>query len=178
MEIDEQALKKVYDSIERARIELYRAVNHTIKKGELPEIILPADDWKVEYNGRVIKISIPDYPPKTRYAQQRTKQRWINNVMFAIRSIKPLPQFKKVFVIVVFYIPDEDWDVDNRDVSPIINGIRYSRIIQSDSYQHVSYAAVGYYSNDPHTDIYIIDNFNPLEILDIVNKNSNPDAVE
>ncbi|MGH2331171.1 hypothetical protein [Thermoanaerobacter mathranii] len=175
MEIDEQALKKVYDSIERARIELYKAVNYTIKRGELPEIILPADDWKVEYSGRIIKISIPDYPPKTRYAQQRTKQRWINNVMFAIRSIKPLPQFKKVFVLVAFYIPDEDWDVDNRDVSPIINGIRYSRIVQSDSYQHVSYGVAGYYSDEPHTDIYIINNFEPLEILDFINKNSSSD---
>ncbi|UZQ81807.1 hypothetical protein [Thermoanaerobacter sp. RKWS2] len=91
-------------------------------------------------------------------------------MLFAIRSIKPLPQFKKIFVLIAFYIPDEDWDVDNRDVSPIINGIRYSRIIQSDSYQHVSYAAVGYYSDEPHTDIYIIDNFDPLEILDFINR--------
>jgi len=178
MELDEQALIKVYDSIERARIELYRAVNHTIKKGELPEIILPADDCKVEYDGNVIKISIPDYPPKTRYAKQRTKQRWINNVLFAIRSIKPLPQFKKVFVLIVFYIPDEDWDVDNRDVSPIINGIRYSRIIQTDSYQYVSYGVAGYYSDEPHTDIYIINNFDPLKILDIANRNSSPNTME
>ena len=178
MELDGQALIKVYDSIERARIELYRAVNHTIKKGELPEIILPADDCKVEYNGNVIKISIPDYPPKTRYAKQRAKQRWINNVLFAIRSIKPLPQFKKVFVLVVFYIPDEDWDVDNRDVSPIINGIRYSRIIQTDSYQYVSYGVTGHYSEEPHTDIYIINNFDPLQMLDIINKNSNSNVVK
>lgn len=171
MELDEQALIKTYESIERARIELYRAVNHTIKKGELPEIILPADDCKVEYNNDIIKISIPDYPPKTRYAKQRAKERWTNNVLFAIRSIKPLPQFKQVFVLIVFYIPSEIWDVDNRDVSPIINGIRYSRIVESDSYQHVSYAVAGYHSDVPHTNIYIIGDFNVFNILDFINKN-------
>jgi hypothetical protein len=166
-------IKKAYENIEKARMELYWAVNDEIKRGEIPTETLPCDEWKAEYKNNVIKIVIPDYPPKTLYAKKAAKQRWINNVMFAIKSLNPLPQFEHIFVFVDFYIPSKDWDVDNRDVSPIIDGIRYSQIIKDDTYEHVSFGYRGHYSEDPHTDIYIIGNFNINEVVDNFIKNGN-----
>lgn len=164
--MDNEALKKAYESIEKARMELYWAVNDSIRSGEKPDEVLPCDDWKIEYKNNAIKIVIPDYPPRTFYSKKIARQRWTNNVMFAIKSLKDIPAFEHAFVFVDFYIPSKDWDVDNRDVSPVVDGVRYSRIIKNDSYEYLSFGFAGHYSKEPHTDIYIINGFDIKNMLD------------
>ncbi|SHF87911.1 hypothetical protein SAMN02746089_02707 [Caldanaerobius fijiensis DSM 17918] len=168
--MDEHVMN-AYEAIEKARKELYWAFNESIRRGEPPAGVLPSDDVKVSLDDGVISIHIPDYPPRTAKAKQYAKDRWLNNVLFAIQSLDKCPRFDKAFIWIKFFLPARDWDVDNRDISPIINGVRYAGIIKDDTFKHVSYGCEGFQSDNPHTEIYIVERNCTDKILDVINKN-------
>ena len=49
------------------------------------------------------------------------------------------------------------WDVDNKYVKPIADGLILSKVIQDDNMTKMSYCVKGEYSEIPHTEIYVFD---------------------
>jgi len=173
IEVEIKHLLNMYSAIEKARLELYWALNYQIKAGEKPSNILPSDNINVEilYGGEVVKLTVMDYPAKFKTIKDKEKEKWINNVMFALKPIKDSVFFERIFVFVKFYFPDQNMDVDNRDVKPIIDGIRYAKIIADDSYKYVSYGFNAQFGSEPKTEIFIIkyENF-PEKLYKILNE--------
>lgn len=158
IDVEAKHLLNAYSAIEKARMELYWALNHQIKSGEEPNNILPTDDIKTEIldNGETIKLTIMDYPARYKTIKDKTKERWVNNITFALRKIKSEVSFDRTFVFIRFYFPVEDIDVDNRDIKFIIDGIKYSGLIPDDIYKYVSFGFDAAFSKIPKTEVYII----------------------
>ena len=55
----------------------------------------------------------------------------------------------------------------NRNVKPIHDGLIHGRIIKDDNIYCSSYMVQGYYSDEPHTEVYVIA---ADEITNIINK--------
>lgn len=158
VEADVKHLLNAYTALERARAELYWALNNQIKAGEEPVTILPADDVKTEIleNGSVVKLTVMDYPSRLKITKTGEKERWVNNIAFALRKIKTEVSFDRIFVFVRFYLPAENTDVDNYDVKYIIDGIKYSGLVPDDIYKYISFGFEAAFSKNPKTEIFLI----------------------
>lgn len=158
VEVEAKHLLNAYSAVEKARMELYWALNQQIKAGEEPSSILPTDNVETEIlnNGEVVKLIIMDYPAKYKVMKDKTRERWINNIMFALRKIKNKVSFDRIFVFVRFYLPVKDTDVDNRDIKFIVEGIKYSGLVPDDIYKYVSFGFDAVFDKVPRTEIYII----------------------
>lgn len=158
VEADVRHLLNAYTALERARAELYWAINNQIKAGEEPITILPADNVKTEIleDGNMVKLTVMDYPSRLRVAKRSEKERWVNNIAFALKKIKTEVSFDRMFVFVRFYFPIENTDVDNYDVKYIINGIKYSGLVPDDIYKYVSFGFDAAFSKNPKTEIFLI----------------------
>lgn len=165
----DESIIKAYEHAEKTRLNLYNAITEDIKRGYLTIENAPIiSDWKAEiYDTDKIKIYIPDYPPRINKISSLFRDIWIRNIANCIRNLENCPQYSKAFVWVKFFLPRKDWDIDNRDIKPIVDGIRYSRIINDDTYDNICYGFEGYFNELPHTEIYII-NYDDFKINDLL----------
>ena len=69
--------------------------------------------------------------------------------------------------IIKIYDNTKIWDADNRNVKPIQDGLIYGKVIKDDNIYCSCYMVQGYYSNRPHTEVYVIADD---EITNIINK--------
>jgi hypothetical protein len=151
----EKARSELYVAVQKRNREIMQQHKLTGQNNRADYVILPPDDWKAEYDGKMITIYIPDYLPRTAKRNTGSFERWVENTQAALWSLIPCPKFDKAFVYVKIYLPSNGWDVDNRDVKPIINGIARADVIPDDTYDHVAYAVDGGYDETPHTIVHI-----------------------
>lgn len=91
----------------------------------------------------------------------------MHNISREVREYQELFYDKCVMVIIKIYDDAKIWDVDNRNVKPIHDGLIHGRIIKDDNIYCSSYMVQGYYSDEPHTEVYVIA---ADEITNIINK--------
>ena len=89
------------------------------------------------------------------------------NISKEVRKYPELFYDKSVMVIIKIYDDVKIWDADNRNVKPIHDGLIHGRIIKDDNIYCSSYMVQGYYSDEPHTEVYVIA---ADEITNIINK--------
>lgn len=89
------------------------------------------------------------------------------NISREVRQYQELFYDKCVMVIIKIYDDIKIWDTDNRNVKPIHDGLIHGRIIKDDNIYCSSYMVQGYYSDEPHTEVYVIA---ADEITNIINK--------
>ncbi|MEG6570631.1 hypothetical protein [Thermoanaerobacterium thermosaccharolyticum] len=162
IKVDLNSLLNTYNSIERARMDLYWAINKCLRSGEKPDIVLPCDDVKAEMIDDIIKVVVPDFPAELGPAKNIEKNRWIDNIMYALQKLDKNIHFEHVFVFIKFFTPVKNCDIDNWNIKPIIDAIKKSLIIYDDDYEHLSFGFNAKFSNEPKTEIYIFD-YNKLE---------------
>jgi hypothetical protein len=155
--------------LEKARTELYKTVqlhNRNAIKQNDPSgcIVLPPDDWKAEYDGQVITVHIPDYMPMTRKRVPGASERWVANMQAVLWSLPVCPTFDKAFIFIKVFAPYTNWDVDNKDVKAIINGIVRARVIPDDTCEHMAYGVDGKPDETPHTIVHIF-SYDQLAII-------------
>jgi hypothetical protein len=156
---------ELYDAVQKRNREILQQYKLTGQNNRADYVILPPDDWKAEYDGKIITLYIPDYPLRASKRVPGFSKRWMENTQAALWSLIPCPKFDKAFVYVKIYLPSNGWDVDNRDVIPIINGIVRADVIPDDTYDHVVYAVDGGYDKTPHTIVHIFSYSMAAEIL-------------
>lgn len=155
--------------IEKARMELYNAVRlhnkEVIKQGNTDNYInLSPDDWKIQCDDEMITIYIPDYMPRTAKRVPGYYERWVENTQASLWSLNPCPRFDKAFVYIKIFLPNK-WDVDNRDIKPIIDGIMRACVIKDDTYDRLAYGVDGCYDETPHTIVHIFSYYDIAKIL-------------
>ena len=89
------------------------------------------------------------------------------NISREVREYQELFYDKCVMVIIKIYDNAKIWDIDNRNVKPIHDGLIHGRIIKDDNIYCSCYMVQGYYSDRPHTEVYVIA---ADEITNIINK--------
>lgn len=89
------------------------------------------------------------------------------NISREVREYQELFYDKCVMVIIKIYDDGKIWDADNRNVEPIHDGLIHGKIIKDDNIYCASYMVQGYYSDKPHTDVYVLPS---AEITKIINQ--------
>ncbi|WP_434577020.1 hypothetical protein [Thermoanaerobacterium thermosaccharolyticum] len=162
IKVDLKYLLNTYNDIEKARMNLYLAVNKCLRSGEKPDIVLPCDDVKAEMIDDIVKITVPDFPAELGPVKGVEKNRWIDNIMYALEKLDKNIYFDHAFIFIKFFTPVKNCDIDNWNIKPIIDAIKKSLIIYDDDYEHLSFGFNASFSEEPKTEIYIF-NYNELE---------------
>lgn len=89
------------------------------------------------------------------------------NISREVRKYPELFYDKSVMIVIKIYDDTKIWDADNRNVKPIHDGLIHGRIIKDDNIYCSSYMVQGYYSDEPHTEVYVIA---ADEITNVINK--------
>jgi hypothetical protein len=156
-------IKQLYINIENSRRLLSDLVYEEIIQNTLDvDDTLDCDNWEVEQHGYVIKITIPECPSRLTETKKIYRERWIRNTCAALKKLQHKPVYEKIYVLVKVYYSNKDWDIDNRDLKPLIDGIRYSRLIKGDNIKNVAYIADGDISENERTEVTILP-YSPVE---------------
>lgn len=107
---------------------------------------------KASFHNGIIEISVNRIPEPLKLIRgsnkdyQNLKKIWINGILNALEKLE-LNNYsrdsKKVILIDIHYRSVE-WDVDNYYIKFIIDAIRYSELIKTDSYKHIEYHVRGF----------------------------------
>lgn len=123
--------------------------------------MLPECSFDIKNNVTCIKIN--NIPPILRKDISDVRSMWIHSITKALKimmkSDKNIQKYEKAFVIIKYYVPASHalFDNDNRTNKYIIDGIRYSLIINDDNFEHLSYAVLAIKEvTCPKTVVYII----------------------
>lgn len=160
-----------YHLLDIARIQLYEEVEDIFLNEPVLKNISVIETGKAYWNGKVLHFIVPEIIPHNKLSANKEwykKQLWhwvgiINNAFKKLEnnSIK----FNKVLCYIKMFMPAiGPWDIDNRCYSIVINGIKYTRVIDDDSFNHMVILLSGDTDQEtPRTEIYLTEysNFAP-----------------
>lgn len=125
------------------------------------------NDYKAYMQDEVLKIFIPESMPKYKNIKTHTYKRIMLNVAEKTKDYKDI--FKDgAFIFIKVYDNQKNWDIDNKIVKPIPDGLILSEVISDDNINKMFYCVKGEYSEYPHTEVYI---FHDKNVLDLLRKN-------
>lgn len=108
------------------------------------------------YDYNMLKLYIPETMPKFKNINTFTYKR----IMLNIAEItKPYSEAfsGEVFIYIKIYDNQQNWDVDNKFIKPISDGLILSEVIKDDNISAMFYMVRGFYSKYPHTEVCIVD---------------------
>ena len=114
------------------------------------------EEYRVKLEDGILKIYIPETLPKIKQGVKYVQKRIMSNISWTVRKYEKLFYDKCVMVIIKIYDDAKIWDVDNRNVKPIHDGLIHGRIIKDDNIYCSCYMVQGYYSDKPHTEVYVV----------------------
>ncbi len=83
-------------------------------------------------------------------------KRITNNIARITRKYERLFYDKFTITIIKIYDDGKIWDVDNRNVKPIQDGLIHGKIIKDDNIYCSCYMVQGYYSDKPYVEVYVL----------------------
>lgn len=123
------------------------------------------DEYIAEVNNNILKIHIPEVLPSYKNLKTHTHKRILLNVAECTKKFSNLFD-SEVFIYVKIFDNILGWDVDNKYIKPIADGLIFSQVIKDDNMTKMSYAVKGEYSENPHTEIYVCDSKNVISNLE------------
>ena len=168
--IKDEELERYFCKFEKTRMDMYDAVeqrNLFMKFGGGDAINCIGEEYEVELQNDILKLYIPETLPKIKQGLNYAQKRMMSNISWNVRKYEGLFYDKTVIVIIKIYDNKTIWDADNRNIKPIHDGLIHGRIIKDDNIYCSSYMVQGYYSDKPHTEVYVIV---ADEITNIINK--------
>lgn len=108
------------------------------------------------YDGCRLRLYIPEVMPKYKQINNFTYKR----IMLNIAEItKPYSKefSEEVFIYIKIYDNQKNWDVDNKFIKPISDGLILSETIKDDNSNSMFYCVRGFYSDYPHTEVLVVD---------------------
>lgn len=166
-----ELLIETYYTIEAMRMNLYKDIQELkVNKEEIQGV----KGATTEVTGNTLKIIIPDYPPRippTHSLGKKIRIHWLGMIINALKDVE-IRFTEKVLCIIHLYLPySTTWDVDNRVFHHIINGIRYSRIIQDDTWDKLAFMVIGDVDkNNPRTEVIVT--ICPENLRELVSKST------
>ena len=59
------------------------------------------------------------------------------------------------FILIKVFDNQKNWDIDNKNIKPIPDGLLLSGVILDDNIENMFYCVKGEFSKIPHTEVYI-----------------------
>lgn len=134
-------------------------------KFEYEKINTIDDDYEAEFNNNVLKIYVPEVMPSFKNLKTHTHKRILLNIAEITKIFSNM--FKdEVCIYIKVFDKTLGWDIDNKYIKPIADGLILSNVIQDDNMTKMFYCVKGEYSENPHTEIYVFDSKNLTEFLE------------
>ena len=161
-------LERLLYALEKQRIEIYEQVRFYNKLDFSDKIGLIDNKYKATVKNDVLCLYIPEKLPTLKNPSSYAHKQIILNIAEVTKQYEKL--FYNEFVIVIIKIFDKIkvWDVDNRTVKPIQDGLVYGGIIKDDNLFNCCYMVQGFYSDNPHIEVNVL---KADKILKLINKN-------
>ena len=141
---------------EKARFNILNEIklyNKTVEF-EYEKIKTIDDGYNAEFKNDILKIHVPEVMPSYKNLKTHTHKRILLNIAEITKVFAGM--FKsEVFIYIKVFDNLLGWDIDNKYIKPIADGLILSNVIQDDNITKMSYIVKGEYSENPHTEIYV-----------------------
>ena len=77
-----------------------------------------------------------------------------------------IPLDGEVIIYIKVFDKIQTWDIDNKFIKPISDGLIMSGVIKDDNISKMFYCAKGEFSETPHTEVYIFEGKNVSDFLE------------
>lgn len=122
------------------------------------------DDYKAEVIDNTLKLYIPETMPKYKNIKTHTYKRILLNVAEITKNYKGM--FKEgAFIYIKVFDNQNNWDIDNKFIKPIPDGLILSEVIADDNIKKMFYSVKGEFDEIPHTEVYISEGKNMIDFL-------------
>lgn len=164
--IDDIKFERFLHTLEKNRFEIYEQVkilNNTILDNKIHSI---NDEYKANLKDNVLSLYVPEKLPNLINKSSYVNKQIILNIAEVAKPYKELFYDKFVIVIIKIYDKQKIWDVDNKTVKPIQDGLVHGGIIEDDNLFNCCYMVQGFYSDTPHIKVSVLE---ANDILDFIN---------
>lgn len=155
--VTDYRLENFFKSLEKVRYNLLNEIKTYNNNVEFEQEKLCTID--AGYNAQCISDTLKIYIPETllsfKHIKTHTYKRILLNVAEITKLYKGLFR-EKVFIIIKIFDNYTGWDVDNRTIKPIADGLIASGVIDDDRCEKMFYCVKGEYSDNPHTEVTIV----------------------
>lgn len=178
-------IENASECVGRASAALYRAMEENPGLDDYYEILringfkdssdlLPYCSY--DHSNSITTIRINNIPPIINRDVRDIRTMWVSSIRKSLQNMvkndTSIKQYDKAFIIIKYYVPSKHvlFDNDNRSNKYIIDGIKFSHIINGDDdYEHVSYAVLSIKEETcPHTEVYIINHYDLAKKLPLL----------
>lgn len=150
-------LESFLKNFEKARYNILNEIKLYNKETdfEYEKIKTIDNEYKAELMGDILKIYIPEVMPSYKNIKTHSHKKILLNVAEVTKSFKGLFT-DGVFIYIKIFDCILGWDVDNKFVKPISDALIFSNVIKDDNMSKMFYAVKGDYSENPHTEIFVM----------------------
>ncbi len=124
------------------------------------------DDYEAEFNNNVLKIYVPEVMPSFKNLKTHTYKRILLNIAEITKSFSNIFE-NEVCIFIKIFDKNLGWDIDNKYIKPIADGLIMSNVIKDDNITKMFYCAKGEFSENPHTEIYVFESNNMTNFVKI-----------
>lgn len=160
-------LEKFLYTLERQRFEIYEQIRFYNKLDFTAKIDFIDNRYKATVKNNVLYLYIPEKLPTLKNPSFYAHKQIILNIAEVTKQYEKLFFDKFVIVLIKIFDKMKVWDVDNRTVKPIQDGLVYGGIIKDDNLFNCSYMVQGFYSDIPHIEVNVL---KADKILKFINK--------
>ena len=123
------------------------------------------NEYKSESLRNILKIYVPEVLPSYKNIKTHTHKRILTNIAEITKPFANKFQ-DAAFIYVKIFDNILNWDVDNKYIKPISDGLILSNVISDDNITKMFYCVKGEFSEEPHTEIYVFNSKNISEFLE------------
>lgn len=153
----DKSLENFLYSLEKRRFEIYEQVRFYNKATYDNEIPIIDNKYKANLEAGVLSIYIPEKLPTLKNISSYAHKQIILNVAKVTKPYAKLFYEKFVIVIIKIFDKRKVWDVDNRTVKPIQDGLIHGGVIKDDNLFNCCYMVQGFYSDTPHIEVFVLE---------------------
>ncbi|MCI9038489.1 MAG: hypothetical protein HFJ29_01180 [Clostridia bacterium] len=158
--IENKHIEDYLRSFERIRYNIFNKIKlkQKYQVNENEKINYLNNRYKAEVENEVLKIYIPEVLPKYKNVNNYAYKNIMLNVMEQTKQYKEMFGDELVFVFIKISEQQKNFDIDNKFVKPIIDGLVLSKVIKDDNTNNMFYSVLGTTNmkKKPHTEVCVI----------------------
>lgn len=156
--VDDKNITNFLFDLEKHRFNMLDEIRVFNSKHKDLEIVSINSNYKVNYH-KLFRIYIPEVLPKYKNIGNYTYKNILLNVANVTKDYKNLFKNKQICILIEVFDnkKEERWDIDNKTIKPIIDGLVTSKVIEDDSISKMFYCVKGNYDKNPHTEVTIFE---------------------
>lgn len=162
----DKKLERFLYSLEKIRFEIYEQVRFLNNTCYDNKIHIIDHDYKANLKDNVLSLYIPEKLPSLTNRSSYAHKQIIFNIAEITKPYERLFYDKFVIVIIKIFDKRKVWDVDNRTVKPIQDGLIHGGVIKDDNLFNCCYMVQGFYCDTPHIEVSVLEADKILNFID------------